>query len=117
MSAHTVQIDVKPDSRICQGDLIRSVACIEDVVEEGDTIEVKRIVFPLVVVLTQDCDLQQDDSNRFRTEGEAASTDHNTQILSVLVAPAYNAAHFELGDHLSELGLKMRVVPSVVTHK
>ena len=112
MNAHNVQIDLKPDLRICQGDLIRNVACIEDVVEQADTIEVKRIVFPLVVVLTQDCDLQQDDSNRLRPKGASTPTDHNTLILSVLVAPAYNATHFELGEHLSELGLKMWEIPT-----
>ena len=60
------QLDLTLDARICQGDLIRSVACVEDIVEDGDTVEIKRIVFPLVIVLTQDCDLQQD----IRSDGE-----------------------------------------------
>jgi len=104
-----VQLDLKPDVRVCQGDLIRNVPCVEDVVEDGDLIEIKRIMFPLVIVLTQDCDLQQDDALRWWTGTPPSS--HSSQILSVLVAPAYNAAQFELGEHLSEVGLKMWAVP------
>lgn len=106
-----VEVDRKPETRVCQGDLIRNVACVEDVLEDGDVVEIKRIVFPLVIVLTQDCDLQQDDSIRACTQ--KPPTTHNTQLLSVLVAPAYNSAHFELGEHLIELGLKMWTVPTV----
>jgi len=101
-----VEVDREPDGRICQGDLIRNVACIEDVIQKGDYIEVRRIVFPMIVVLTQDCDLQQDESGRW-PEPQGRLSD-NARVLSVLVAPLYNLAQFEQGDHLSELGLKMR---------
>ncbi len=105
-----VQIETQLAARICQGDLIRNVAFIEDILEDGENIEVQRILFPLVVVLTQDCDLEQDDPTRKRKEGQSAN--QHAMILSVLVAPAYNAAHFELGDHLSELKLTMRSFPT-----
>jgi hypothetical protein len=55
---------------------------IEHVLEKDGVIEVSKVVFPLVVVLTQDCDLAQDFTFR------RAST-QDKWLLSVLVAPLY----------------------------
>jgi hypothetical protein len=85
------------------------VAYIEDIIENDEIVDIKQIVFPLVVVLTQDCDLSQD--HDCRCSG-TKTTNQSRQILSALVAPAYNCSHFEVGEHLSELKLKMWVVPS-----
>lgn len=46
--------------RASQGDVFREVECVEHVLERRGILEVSKIVFPLVVVLTQDCDLQWD---------------------------------------------------------
>ena len=94
--------DPSPD-RICQGDIVRDVEYIEHVTEESGIIEVSQIVFPLVAVLTQDCDLQQDFNCR---EAEPPPQRQDTRLLSVLVAPLYNVEHFYLGEHLSDLGIK-----------
>jgi hypothetical protein len=111
-----VQVDLNPDERVCQGDLIRNVAFVEDIIEEKDEIvEIRRIVFPLVIVLTQDCDLQQDDT--IRCWREKPPTNQGGQLLSVLAAPAYNATHFVLGDHLSDLGMKMWIVSPASSKK
>lgn len=98
-----VQVNKRRKTRISQGDVFRDVECIEHVWEKNGIIEVSKIVFPLVLVLTQDCDLEQDSNNRNRTT-------QNTKLLSVLVAPLYNAEHVYTGEHLSELGLTMEKI-------
>jgi len=98
-----VKVDKRRRSRISQGDVFRDVECIEYAVEKRGVIEVSKIIFPLVIVLTQDCDLEQDSGNRGRAT-------QNTKLLSVLVAPLYNAEHVFLGEHLTNLGLKMEAI-------
>ena len=105
------QIITSTDPRTSQGDIYRDVDFIEHVTEAEGVIEVSRIAFPLVVVLTQDCDLEHD--YRFRDEG-AKSQDK--WLLSVLVAPLYNKEHVFTGDHLSELGYKMQSIPPKSSH-
>lgn len=96
----------KGPSRVCQGDIFRGIEFIEYVVEKAGIVEVSKIVFPLVVVLTQDCDLQQDFDHR-RSE---PSTSQDKWLLSVLVAPLYNVEHVYLGQHLSELDMQMQQI-------
>lgn len=90
-------------TRISQGDVFRDVEYIEYAVEKRGIIEVGKIIFPLVIVLTQDCDLEQDSSNRKKDT-------QNTKLLSVLVAPLYNAEHVFLGEHLGDIGIKMEPI-------
>ena len=91
--------------RTSQGDVFRDVECIEYVAERRGIIEVSRIVFPLAVVLTQDCDLEQD--ARYRSRQERSPSNEDKKLISVLMAPLYNAGHVFLGTHLDLLGLKM----------
>ncbi|KPK51726.1 MAG: hypothetical protein AMS22_10410 [Thiotrichales bacterium SG8_50] len=91
-------------ARVAQGDIIRDVEYIEHVSERNGELQIEKIVFPLVVVLTQDCDLAQD--YRFRWSRQRTATEDKL-LLSVLVAPLYNAEHVFSGDHLSDLGMKM----------
>ncbi len=89
--------------RISQGDIFRDVECIEYVIEKDGVIEVSKIIFPLVLVLTQDCDLEQDSGNRSKST-------QNTKLLSVLVAPLYNAEHVFEGSHLLDLNYQMEKI-------
>ena len=98
-------------TRVCQGDIIRDVSCIEHVKEAEGILSVSRIEFPLVVVLTQDCELEQE--FRMRTEG-AQSQDK--WLVSVLVAPMYNAQHVYRGEQLSQMGLVMQQINQARTH-
>ncbi|CAG1005968.1 hypothetical protein MTYP_03311 [Methylophilaceae bacterium] len=95
-------------SRLAQGDIIRDVECVEYVVERNGQLEITKIVFPLIIVLTQDCDLAQD--YKFRWSRQPTKTEDKL-LLSVLVAPLYNAEHVYIGEHLSELGMTMVPVP------
>jgi hypothetical protein len=97
-----VRIQKKP--RLCQGDVLRDVECIEYVVEKNGNIEISKINFPLVFVLTQDCDLAQD--HTFRSGRQVKKT-QDKFLLSVLVAPLYNVEHVYIGEHLSEISMKM----------
>jgi hypothetical protein len=94
-----VYVKTSRRTRISQGDVFREVECIEYAVEKRGIIEVSKIVFPLVIVLTQDCDLEQDWNNRSKQT-------QSTKLLSVLVAPLYNAEHVFQGEHLGDIGIK-----------
>lgn len=94
--------------RVVQGDIISHVEHVEYVSVSGGIIEVSKILFPLVVVLTQDCDLEQD--FRFRWARAKKQPTHDKYLLSVLVAPIYNADHVFRGEHLSELQLSMQAI-------
>lgn len=96
-------------ARLCQGDILRDVEYIERVSEQSGIIEVSKIVFPLVIVLTQDCDLEQDYQSRWSRA--ASSKNQDKWLLSVLVAPLYNVEHVHTGDHLSELNMEMMELP------
>jgi hypothetical protein len=98
-----VKVNKKKNARISQGDIIRDVEHIEYVSVQGGSVAISKINFPLVVVLTQDCDLAQDDSLRSPSPG----ANQDKLLLSVLVAPLYNVEQVYNGDHLSDLGLKM----------
>lgn len=98
-----VAVKKKRLSRVSQGDVFRDVECIEYAVEKRGIVEVCKIVFPLVVVLTQDCDLEQDFNNREKEK-------QSSKLLSVLVVPLYNAEHVFSGEHLSELGVATEAI-------
>lgn len=50
-------IRIRKRARIFQGDIYKDVEFIEYAIEKSGVIEISKIVFPFVVVLTQDCDL------------------------------------------------------------
>jgi hypothetical protein len=102
---NNIRVKTKRLGRTSQGDVFSEIECIEYVAEKQGIIEVSKIIFPLVVVLTQDCDLEQDARYRGRQQREPNNQDK--KLFSVLVVPLYNAAHVFRGEHLSELGLTM----------
>lgn len=91
-----------------QGDILSDVEYIEYVDENSGEITVSKIIFPLVMVLTQDCDLTWDYDSRTSDK----QTNQDKYLFSVIVVPLYNYKHFIKGEHLSELGQKMQTVNS-----
>ena len=89
-------------SRLAQGDIIRDVQQIEYAAERSGELFISTLAFPAVIVLTQDCDLEQDNSVRWPRVGANASNDK--LLLSVLVAPLYNVEHVYTGTHLDAIG-------------
>ncbi|MFI3214822.1 MAG: hypothetical protein R3Y24_16035 [Eubacteriales bacterium] len=97
---------IEKEKIVNQCDVFRNIEFIESVKEDGNVIEVSKINFPLAIVLTQACDLQQDFSSRKRIQ-ESKNGNHDKYLISVIVAPIYNVEDFRLGEHLEQLGLKM----------
>jgi len=102
---NNVKVRTNRLGRTSQGDVFRNVEIIEYVAERRGVVEVSKIVFPLVVVLTQDCDLEQD--ARYRNPQLTEPSTQDKKLFSVLVVPLYNAEHVFQGQHLTELNLKM----------
>lgn len=94
-------------NRISQGDIYRDVEFIEYVAVKEGKIEVPIITFPLVIVLTQECDLEQDFKFRY---GRPKKGTQDKYLISVLVSPLYTLEHVLAGEHLSELKLKMEPI-------
>lgn len=86
--------------RLCQGDILRDVEHIESVVHMDNYIEITKTIFPRVIVLTQDCDLEQDHKKRVGQPPKPT-------LVSVLVAPLYIAEHVFNGEHLQLLDLML----------
>ncbi|MFZ3169428.1 MAG: hypothetical protein WA130_17575 [Candidatus Methanoperedens sp.] len=61
------------------------------------------LTLPYIVVMTQDCDLDNDFKNRSITNPDK----HDKYLRTVLVCPAYVAEDFKDGNHLEDLELKM----------
>lgn len=104
-----IKVDQKYNERVCQGDIFKNIEYIEYTVEKEGEIEISKIVYPLVIILTQDCDLAQDHTFRW---GKEKKKTQDKYLLSSLVAPLYNVEHVLKGNHLSELGLNMCVFDS-----
>lgn len=104
MTENNVRIQTKRLSRISQGDIFRNIECIESVTEARGVISVSIISFPLVVVMTQDCDLAQ--NARYKKTKKAPSND-DKRLFAALLVPLYNAEHVFQGSHLSMLNLAM----------
>ena len=91
--------------RISQGDIYKDIEYIHSITEENGIIKIVKIIFPYVIVLTQDCDLNQDFTFR-----SVETSNDDKLIISVLSAPIYNVDHLFSGEHLSELGLTMQTI-------
>ena len=108
-----IEVNYSPEERLRQGDIISNIDYIqklEEIIEgpEGN-LEITIIDFPLVIILTQDCDLDRDFKNRHSTE---SILDDDKKLISALVAPVYNSEQFFEGSHLEYIGRKMQRINS-----
>ena len=99
-------------ARLHQGDILRDITFVEGVAAATDAdgephLDVINRAFPYVVVLTQDCDLEQDYDNR----ADNSRQNQDKYLFTVLVCPAYLAAQLKEGTHLGE-GQKMQRLSS-----
>ena len=92
--------------RIYQGDIFKKIDFVESITEDKTHIVVDRIKYPLVIVLSQDCDLQSNHNCR------KLKDNNNNYLISLIVAPLFNYDHFILGAHFSEIGYKMETIKS-----
>ncbi len=88
--------------RYCQGDILRDLNVMEGAAVTSDAAQEIAIVtrsLPYAVVLSQECDLHQDQQNR--TNQRQITQDK--YLHSVLLGPAYPAETFKIGQHLKLL--------------
>ncbi len=110
-----IDVEIKPHNRISQGDIYKNIEWVKSLTENKGIINIDKIVFPRVIILSQDCDLDWDSKSR-NGNSELKNTDKH--LLSVLAAPIYNADHVFQGEHLSKLGQTMnRIEDQGRTHK
>lgn len=90
--------------RIWQGDIIADVVLFyAGAADKAGNVPIVRFNATHIVVLTQDCDLQQDQESRQRD----GSKDNDKTLNSILVCPAYLAEQLRSGTHLESMGLQM----------
>lgn len=102
-----VKVKTGKSPRVTQGDIVKNVEYIEHVSEKSGAIEIVKIIYPLAIVLTQDCDLAQDYKFRWSRQ---TSTNEDKWLMSVILAPLYNIEHVFTGEHLHDLGMKMNPI-------
>jgi len=83
--------------RGCQGDIVRDVRILR-VIDEN---KVEEIQLPYVILLSQDCDLEQ--SINKGVSDEEGFPKNNQYLPNVLILPAFTAESVRVGDHLKEL--------------
>lgn len=99
----------KSDSeRVRQGDIYSKVPYYESYKELNGEFELTIYEFPYVLVLTQDCDLEQNKSARSKEAGltQQDLTVNDKHLISVIVVPLYNSEHLLSGTHLDQLKIK-----------
>lgn len=82
--------------RISQGDIFCDIEIIETVVVDKSVVTVKKISFPYVVCLNQECDLETD----FRNKNNKLC-DNN--LLHIAIAPAFIFEQFLNGTHWGDI--------------
>lgn len=93
------------ENRLCQGDIVRDIKFVTwaEKTADSDSIQITKKEIPYGVVMTQDCDLEQDTKNRRSTE----SKNQDKFLQSILLCPAYPAAGLRAGTHLEDENLVM----------
>lgn len=100
------QTDQCLDSRIHQCDVFRNVPFYETYSEKDGVFQLSVLEFPFAIVLTQECDLEQNSKERANCfDKDVSIIKHDKFLVSLLCAPLYNAEHLFSGEHLSLLSM------------
>jgi len=99
------QVNKIESERVRQGDIFPNVPYYESYTETKGEFELVVYDFPYVVVLTQDCDLEQNKAAREQVTATSKPIDNDKHLISVIVAPLYNSEHLFSGNHLDQLGI------------
>lgn len=100
LSSITQHFEVQPRDRLYQGDIFRDLTFSTTKFQAEDKKELKVVEYPLqyCVLITQDCDLEQDAKNHM--SGSVQNRDKG--LRSLLVLPAYVAEQLRRGVHLND---------------
>ena len=82
--------------RLSQGDIFQDIEILENIEVERSIITVKKIKFPYVVCLNQECDLETDFKNKTQM-----LCDNN--LLHIAIAPAFIFEQFLNGTHWGQI--------------
>lgn len=82
--------------RVSQGDIFQDIEITENIHTDKSIVRVRKIVFPFVVCLNQECDLESD----FRDNGKLFC-DNN--LLHIAIAPAFIFEQFLSGTHWGKI--------------
>lgn len=100
-------IETPTDTRIHQCDLFQKVPFYESYTENRGSFELTILEFPLAIILTQECDLEQNANERISKKVAAdGKILHDKFLVSLLCAPVYNVEHLFSGKHLSFLDIE-----------
>lgn len=78
--------------RVSQGDIFQDIEILENIAVEKSIIRVQKILFPFVVCLNQECDLETDYKND-------KSMLCNNNLLHIAIAPAFIFEQYLTGTH------------------
>ncbi|GJQ59739.1 MAG: hypothetical protein D8M57_13005 [Candidatus Scalindua sp. AMX11] len=78
--------------RVSQGDIFQDIEILENIDVEKSIIRVQKILFPFVVCLNQECDLEKDYKNN-------ESMLCNNNLLHIAIAPAFIFDQYLTGTH------------------
>ena len=104
------QFRINDTNRVLQGDLLKNV---DMQIYNINLKKLEIIEFPYIVVLSQDCDLEQDFNKHEKLkESENISKDqlkpiHDKFLPSILVSECFPAEQVRLGEHLENNGFFM----------
>jgi len=93
------------EERICQGDIFRDFEYLEYTPNSKKTGTGTMKIFPYLLILSQDCDLELDCKNRTNSEDN-----QDKFLFSILACPGYLAEELRKGIHLKEYKLKMQTI-------
>ncbi len=107
------QVTKNSNARVHQGDIFRNVPFYEAYSEKSGVFELAVLEFPYSIVLTQECDLEQNSAEKATLGTIGPETiKHDKYLISLLCAPLYNAEHLFAGEHLSNLAITSEKKPS-----
>lgn len=100
--------------RVLQGDILRDVTYYQSVHYSGREVILNYIDFPFVYILSQDCDLTQENDHNMKAKVDdkgRLTLNQNREpiyevdktLISVMLAPIYNFEIFRKGEHLQDL--------------
>jgi len=97
------------ESPVHQGDILKNFTYDYYISDTSGKEVLRTMWFPLVVVISQDCDLTQDYDKRKKLKfDDKGCCQVNNLIFSSIVAPMYNFHQFLDGSHLSNFKWKMQ---------
>ena len=103
--------------RITQGDIFKDVEIIESIEDNGNSLRIKKVTFPLVICLNQDCDLLSDWRDREREKNGEPDVNKDCRLLHIIVAPLFNYELFKTGNHWNGIFLQDKAYNSKLKSK